>query len=160
MTLARDAGERRRTVLSPRRPGNDDGAVATLDDVRAIAQALPGVEERVEGHRGGTSWRTPAGMFVWERRPTHRDDEQLAALGRSWPEGVVVGVRTDGPQVKDALLETYPDVFFTIPHFDGYPAVLVRLDAIEPDLLQEVITDAWLLRVSKRTAKEWLAAHS
>jgi hypothetical protein len=133
--------------------------VATLDDVRAIALTLPDVEERVEGHRGGASWRTRAGMFVWERGPTRRDDEQLAALGESWPAGAVVGVRTDGPQVKDALLETYPHVFFTIPHFDGYPAVLVRLEAIEPDLLREVVTDAWLLRAPKRTAKEWLAAH-
>jgi hypothetical protein len=133
--------------------------VATLDDVRAIALTLPDVEERVEGHRGGASWRTRAGMFVWERGPTRRDDEQLAALGESWPAGAVVGVRTDGPQVKDALLETYPDVFFTIPHFDGYPAVLVRLEAIEPDLLREVVTDAWLLKAPKRTAKEWLAAH-
>lgn len=133
--------------------------MATLDDVRAIALALPGVEERVEGHRGGASWRTPAGMFVWERGPTRRDEEQLTALGRSWPAGAVVGVRTDGPQVKDALLETYPDVFLTIPHFDGYPAVLVRLDAIEPDQLREVVTDAWLLKAPKRIAKEWLAAH-
>ena len=121
--------------------------------------ALPGTEEKVDGHRGGASWRTPAGMFVWERGPSRRDDEQLAALGRSWPAGAVVGVRTDGVQVKEALLETYPDVFFTIPHFDGYPAVLVRLEATEPDLPREVITDAWLLKAPKRIAKEWLAAH-
>ena len=70
-----------------------------------------------------------------------------------------MGVRTDGAQVKEALLETYPDAFFTIPHFDGYPAVLVRLDAIDLEQLREVITDAWLLKVTKRAANEWLAAH-
>jgi hypothetical protein len=70
-----------------------------------------------------------------------------------------VGVRTDGQQVKEALLETYPDAFFTIPHFDGYPAVLVRLEAIGLAQLRAVITDAWLLKVGKRVANEWLAAH-
>jgi hypothetical protein len=104
-------------------------------------------------------WRTSAGGFVWQRGPTGRDLDQLAALGREWPSGEVVGVRTDGEQVKQALLETYPDVFFTIPHFDGYPAVLVRVDAIGVDHLREVLTDAWLLKAPRRVAKEWLAAH-
>ena len=131
----------------------------TLDDVRAIALGLPDVVERVEGHRGGASWRTPAGGFVWQRGPSRRDLEQLAELGRDWPPGDVVGVRTDGEQVKNALLETYPDAFFTIPHFDGYPAVLVRLDAIDVEQLREVLTDAWLLKVPKRVGREWLAAH-
>ncbi|TQM18576.1 hypothetical protein [Microbacterium kyungheense] len=74
-------------------------------------------------------------------------------------DGEVVGVRTDGEQGKLALIETYPDVFFTIPHFDGYPAVLLRLDAIDAELLREVVTDAWLLKVPKKMANEWLAAH-
>ncbi len=133
--------------------------MATLDDVRAIAMGFPGAVERVDGHRGGASWRMPSGAFVWQRGPSGRDLEQLAELGREWPAGDVIGVRTDGLQVKDALVETYPDAFFTIPHFDGYPAVLVRLDAIDVDQLREVITDAWLLKVTKRAAKEWLAAH-
>jgi hypothetical protein len=133
--------------------------MATLDDVRAIALDLPGVVERVDGHRGGATWRTPAGAFVWQRGPSRRDLEQLEALGLSWPAGDVVGVRTDGLQVKEALLETYPDAFFTIPHFDGYPAVLVRLDAIAADHLREVITDAWLLKVTKRAGREWLDSH-
>ncbi|MFC8680626.1 MmcQ/YjbR family DNA-binding protein [Microbacterium ureisolvens] len=133
--------------------------MATLDDVRTIALGFPGVLERVDGHRGGASWRTPAGAFVWQRGPSGRDLEQLAELGREWPEGDVVGVRTDGLQVKEALLETFPEAFFTIPHFDGYPAVLVRLAAIDPEQLREVVTDAWLLKVTKRVANEWLSAH-
>jgi hypothetical protein len=133
--------------------------MATLDDVRAIALDLPGVVERVDGHRGGATWRTPAGAFVWQRGPSRGDLEQLEALGRSWPAGDIVGVRTDGLQVKEALLETYPDAFFTIPHFDGYPAVLVRLDTIAADHLREVITDAWLLKVTKRVGREWLDSH-
>jgi hypothetical protein len=96
---------------------------------------------------------------VWQRGPSGRDLEQLAALGREWPVGEVVGVRTDGQEVKQALLEMYGDAFFTIPHFDGYPAVLVRLEAVDPAQLREVIIDAWLLKVTKRVAAEWLAAH-
>lgn len=130
--------------------------MATLDDVRACAVALPGVIERIDGHRGGATWRTAAGAFAWERGPAATDLAALEKLGRSWPDGVVIGVRTDGLDVKDALLETYPDAFFTIPHFDGFPAVLVRLDAIEEEHLREVITDAWLLRAPKRVAQAWL----
>ncbi|MCC2032558.1 MmcQ/YjbR family DNA-binding protein [Microbacterium allomyrinae] len=133
--------------------------MATLDDVRAIALGFPGATEGVDGHRGGVTWRMPSGAFVWERGPGTRDLEQLAQLGREWPSGDVVGVRTDGLQVAQALVETYPDVFFTIPHFDGYPAVLLRVDAIELDHLREVITDAWLLKVTKRVGAEWLASH-
>ena len=132
---------------------------ATLDDVRAIALSLPETHEAVDGHRGGASWRTRAGLFVWERGPGKTDLAQLAQQGRSWPAGPVVGVRTDGLDSKQALLESFPDVFFTIPHFEGYPAVLVRLERVDLDLLSEVVTDAWLLRAPKRIAREWLAKH-
>jgi hypothetical protein len=133
--------------------------MASLDDVRAIALSLPETHEAVDGHRGGAAWRTGTGLFVWERGPGKADLVKLADLGRSWPESPVVGVRTDGLDGKQALLESFPDAFFTIPHFDGYPAVLVRLDRIDLDLLREVVTDAWLLKTPKRIAKEWLAAH-
>ena len=134
--------------------------MATLDDVRAIALALPATHESVDGHRGGAMWRTSAGAFVWERGPGQADLAALEKLGRTWPDAPVVGLRTDGLDEKDALIETYPEAFFTIPHFDGYPAVLVRLDAIEPGHLSEVVTDAWLLRAPKRVAREWLAEHA
>ncbi len=52
-----------------------------------------------------------------------------------------------------------PEVFFTIPHFAGYPAVLVRLDAIDPGYLSELLIDAWVLRVPRRQAEAWLADH-
>ncbi|MEU1971355.1 MmcQ/YjbR family DNA-binding protein [Microbacterium sp. NPDC019599] len=133
--------------------------MATLDDVRAIALGLPETREVVDGHRGGAAWRTRNGLFVWERAAGKADLARLATLGRSWPAGPIVGVRTDGLDDKEALLQSYPEVFFTIPHFDGYAAVLVRLEAIEPDFLREVVTDSWLLKAPARLAKEWLAAH-
>ena len=123
------------------------------------ARRFPALQESVDGHRGGATWRTDNGAFVWERGPSKADLAKLAELGRTWPAGPVVGVRTEGLDGKEALLGSFPEIFFTIPHFDGYPAVLVRLDAIDVDQLREVITDAWLLKVPKRVAKEWLAEH-
>jgi hypothetical protein len=131
----------------------------TLDDVRSLAMALPGAQERVDGHRKAATWRTDKGVFVWERGPSKADLAKLAELGREWPDGVVVGVRTDGLDGKEALLGSFPDIFFTIPHFDGYPAVLTRLDAIDLTQLREVIIDAWLLQVPQSVGTEWLAAH-
>jgi hypothetical protein len=58
--------------------------------------------------------------------------------------------------VKEALLGDDPDVFFTTPHFDGYPAVLVRLERIENPELEEIIIEAWLDRAPKRLASEYL----
>jgi len=130
--------------------------VASLEDVRAIALSFPGTFEKVDGHRGGAGWRTKDGLFVWERGASKADMAALDALGRAWPDGAVIGVRTDGLDGKEALLETFPDVYFTIPHFDGYPAVLVCLDRIDADLLRETITDAWILKAPKRLSAAWL----
>jgi hypothetical protein len=57
---------------------------------------------------------------------------------------------------KEALLATDPDAFFTIPHFDGFAAVLVRVDRISVDNLEEVIVEAWLSQAPKRLAREYL----
>lgn len=132
----------------------------TLDDVRTIALSLPETSESVDGHRGGATWRTKAGSFVWERGPSKKDRDDLAERGEAWPEGPVVGIRTDGMDAREALLASFPEAFFTIPHFDGYPAVLVRLDEVAPDVLREVVTDAWLLRAPKRIADAWLAENA
>lgn len=129
----------------------------TLDDVRAIALGFPQTVEKVDGHRGGATWRTSDGPFVWERPPSKKDLADLEHAGRTWPDGPVVGIRTDGLDAKEALLSTYPDAFFTVPHFDGYAAVLARLDAVDAGLLREVVTDAWLSRAPRRLSEAWLA---
>lgn len=130
--------------------------MATIDDARAIALALPGVTERVGGHTGEPAWRLSSGQIAWIRGPRATDLRQLAALGAAWPEGPVLAVRVGSQEEKEALLAAEPEVLFTIPHFDGYSGLLMRLDAIERDRLAELIADAWLVRAPVLVAKRWL----
>ena len=71
-------------------------------------------------------------------------------------DGPILGARVEHLGAKEALLADDPGVFFTTPHFDGYPAVLVRLEAIAADDLEELIVEAWLDRAPKRTARAYL----
>jgi hypothetical protein len=122
------------------------------DDVRRIALALPDTSE--VGSRGLRQWRVKDKLFVWER-PLRRAD--LEALGDGAPDGPILGARVEHLVAKEAVLSDDPSVFFTTPHFDGYPAVLVRLDRIAAGELEEVITEAWLVRAPKRLADAFLA---
>jgi hypothetical protein len=127
--------------------------VATWDDVRRIALALPETSERMS--RDLRRWEVKDKGFVWER-PLRRAD--LEALGNQAPDGPILGARVEHLGAKEALLADDPEVFFTTPHFDGYPAVLVRLDRIGPEDLNEVIVEAWLARAPKRLAKAYVDA--
>lgn len=133
--------------------------MASIEDVRRIAGGFPGVTERVNGHTSLPAWRVKSGQFAWLRDARDTDLRQLAALGRSWPDGPVLAVRVADQGEKEALLAAEPEALFSIPHFDGFPGLLVRLDALDPDRLAELVTDAWLLRAPATVAKEWLAAH-
>jgi hypothetical protein len=125
--------------------------VASWDDVRRIALGLPESSER--SSRGLASWRVRDKGFVWER-PLRAGD--VRALGDDVPKGPILGARVEHLGAKEALLADDPDVFFTTPHFDGYPAVLVRLDRIALDELNELIVEAWLSRAPKRLAKQYI----
>src|SRR3954469_9662864 len=105
--------------------------------------------------RGNTQWRVADKLFVWER-PLRKTD--LAALGEAAPDGPILGARVEHLVAKEALLADDPEVFFTTPHFDGYPAVLVRLERIGLDDLEEVVTEAWLARAPKRMPRAFLDA--
>jgi hypothetical protein len=128
--------------------------VATWDDVRRIALALPETSEGIS--RDLRQWRVKDKGFVWER-PLRKAD--FEALGDAAPDGPVLGARVEHLVAKEALLADDPDVYFTTPHFDGYPAILVRLDRIEPDDLRELVVEAWLARAPKRLAKEYADTH-
>ena len=130
------------------------GLVASWDDVARIALSLPGASERISRER--RQWRVQDKLFVWER-PLRRSD--LRALGDAAPEGPILGARVEHLIAKEAMLADDPEVFFTTPHFDGYPAVLVRLEKIDLDLLEEVVIEAWLARAPRRAAKEYVEKH-
>jgi len=90
---------------------------------------------------------------VWDR-PLRKAD--LAALGARAPTGPILGVRTADLERKEVLLASDPRVYFTTPHFDGYPAVLVRLERVELKELKDLIVEAWLARAPKRAVSEFL----
>lgn len=126
--------------------------MATWEDVRRIALALPETGER-PSHDGVAAWRVKDKLFVWER-PLRRSD--FEALGDAAPDGEILGARVAEVGVKEALIADNPEVYFTTPHFNGYPAVLVRLDVIGVDELEELIVDAWLTRAPKRVAAAYV----
>ena len=106
--------------------------MATWDDVARLALALPDTSERLS--RGLRQWVVKDKLFVWER-PLRGSD--LKALGPSAPDGPILGARVEHLGAKEAVLASDPGVFFTTPHFDGYPAVLARLDRIGAEDLEE-----------------------
>jgi hypothetical protein len=127
--------------------------MASWDDVRRVALALPETSEGTSWEMA--SWRVRNKGFVWER-PLRPAD--VRALGEGAPTGPILGARVEHLGAKEALLAEDPEVFFTTPHFDGYAAVLVRLDRIAVEDLEELIVEAWLTRAPKRLAKEFMDA--
>jgi len=110
--------------------------VPTWEDVVEIGTRLPGVEL-------GTSFRTPA---------LRVRGKGMCRL-RTNPDALVLRVLDMGE--RDALLQGNPDVFFSTPHYDGYPYVLVRLEAVDPVELAELLEDAWRVFAAKRVVKAW-----
>lgn len=129
--------------------------IATWDDVRRIALSLPETSE--QDMHGLMSWRVKDKLFVWER-PLRQSD--LRVLGPDAPTGEILGARVEHEGAKLALIESDPAIYFTIPHFDGYAAVLVLLEHIDVDELRELIVDAWLVRAPKRLADAYLEMHA
>ena len=119
----------------------------------ALPISLPEASERVSRDR--RQWRVKDKLFVWER-PLRRSD--LEALGSDAPEGPILGARVEHLIAKEALLAGGGEAFFTTPHFDGYPAILVRLDLISEEDLDEVIVEAWLARAPKKLVDAFLGA--
>jgi hypothetical protein len=125
--------------------------MADWDDVQRIALDLPETGERLS--RDLRQWRVKDKLFVWER-PLRRADRE--ALGDDAPDGPILGARVEHLIAKEAVLAEEPELFFTTPHFDGYPAVLVRLDRISVEDLQELVVEAWLARAPARLVKAYL----
>jgi hypothetical protein len=122
--------------------------VASWDDVGRIVSELPEAAEP-----SPRNWRVRKKLIAWER-PLRTAD--VAALGADAPDGDILGTRVADEGVKFALIADAPGVYFTTPHFDGYPAVLVRLAKIGVPELKELLTEAWLAQAPKTLAKAFL----
>ena len=129
--------------------------MADWTDVSQIALALPETSERLR--RELRQWWVGEKMFVWERPLRRREVEEL---GNQAPDGPILGARVEHVWAKEVLLADDPRVFFATSHFEGYPAVLVRLDRISAGGLEEVVTEAWLVRAPKRVANAFLEKSS
>ena len=125
--------------------------MAGWDDVDRLALALP--EAAAGTSYGNRAWHVKGKAFAWER-PLRGPDRK--ALGDAAPDGPILATWVEHLVAKEALLADDPGVYFTTPHFDGYPAVLVRLGAIERGELDELLAEAWLCRAPKRLARAFL----
>jgi len=127
--------------------------MATLDDVARLAADLP---EVTEGERhGNRTWSVAGKSFAWDRPFSQADLRRFGP--QTPPPGPILAIRVEDLAEKEAILAAHPDGFFTIPHFDGYAAVLIQLPSVSPEDLREALTDGWLACAPPKLAAEYAA---
>lgn len=127
-------------------------SMASMDDVERLVTALPGVTAGTS--YGNDAWSVGGKVFAWERPFSKADIKRFG--DETPPAGAIVGIRTEDLGDKEAILAAHPVSCFTIPHFDGYSAVLVQVDAAGEDELRELIEDGWAVFAPAELAEEYL----
>ena len=112
----------------------------SIEEVAAVTSALPKVSEGES--RGNRTWVVSGKTFAWER-PFSKADIRRFGDGPV-PDGPILAVRVADLGEKEAVLAQHIKGVFTIPHFDGYAAILIQLNAASKRAVREAITDAWL----------------
>ncbi|MEW6472277.1 MAG: hypothetical protein AB1679_08400 [Actinomycetota bacterium] len=126
--------------------------MATIDNAAEIASGLP--EVTVGEKYGNRTWMVAGKGFAWER-PFRKAD--IKRFGDATPpDGPILAVRVADLGEKEAVLAAGLKGFFTIPHFDGFPAVLIQLNKVGKRDLREAITDAWLACAPPKLAEQYL----
>ena len=130
--------------------------MASWEDVAAVALALPEVAE--EPSYGERAWKVRKKTFAWERPLRAKEVEHLGGFEPEGaaPSGEILAIRVADEEAKQALVSSEPEIYFTTSHFDGYPAVLIRLERIGRAELEELILEAWIARAPKRVAAAFL----
>ena len=126
--------------------------MVSLEEVEGLASAMPGV---TEGRRYGyRTWQVSGKSFLWERPLSQADIKRFGET--PWPKGPIIAVAVEDLGEKEAVLAEQRRGFFTISHFDGYPAVLIQLDVVLKRPLRDAIVDGWLACAPQALGDEYL----
>jgi hypothetical protein len=126
--------------------------VASFEDVSELALQLPQV---TEGERhGNRAWSVAGKVFAWERPFSKADVRRYG--DQAPPDGPILAVSVADLHEKEAILAANPGSFFTIPHFDGYAAVLVQLRSAPATALRSALIDGWLACAPRELADQYM----
>jgi hypothetical protein len=130
--------------------------MVSVDEAARMAMELP--EVTVGARYGNRTWFVAGKAFAWERPFSKADIKRFGDA--TPPDGPILAVSVEDLSEKEAVLASQPKGFFTIPHFDGYAAVLIQLELVTKKALREAIVDGWLASAPAALAEAYVARES